>query len=122
MARLSPRWTKPGRGLPPSHRGGPKLPLVNCVQAWRKDKNMEKRIGQVTHYFGRLGVAVLQLSDELKVGDVVHISGHTTDFTQPVESMEIEHQRVDAAGPGSDVALKVSQRVRGGDSIHKVIE
>ena len=83
---------------------------------------MEKRIGRVTHYFGRLGVAVLDLRDGLKVGDVVHILGHTTDLIQQVESMEIEHQKLDQAGPGSNVALKVSQRVRAGDSVHRVTE
>ena len=81
---------------------------------------METRIGRITHYYNRIGVAVLELSDELKVGDVVHIRGHTTDFTQPVESMEIDHQKVDSVGPGSDVALKVVQRVRRGDAVFKV--
>jgi len=83
---------------------------------------MEKCVGQVTHYFSRLGVAVLELCDGLRTGDVVHILGHTTDFTQPVESMEIEHQKLDAVGPSSNVALKVNQKVRRGDSIYKVIE
>jgi len=81
---------------------------------------VEKRIGRVTHYFGRLGVAVLELSDQLKTGETVHILGHTTDFTQRVESMEIEHQKLDVAGPGSDVALKVDQRVRGGDMVYRM--
>lgn len=83
---------------------------------------MEKRIGRVTHYFGRLGVAVLDLNDGLEVGDLVHILGHTTDLIQQVESMEIEHQKLDQVGPGSDVALEVSQRVRAGDSVYKVTE
>lgn len=83
---------------------------------------MEKRIGKVTHYYSRIGVAVLELSDELKVGDVVHISGHTTDFTQRVDSMEVEHQTVQSVGPGADVALKVVERVRKGDAVYKVIE
>ena len=83
---------------------------------------MEKRIGEITHYFSGIGVAVLQLNDELRVGDGVHILGHTTDFVQEIESMEIEHQKVDAVGPGSDVALKVNQKVRSGDAIYKIIE
>lgn len=48
---------------------------------------MEMRIGRVTHYYNRIGVAVLELSDELKVGDVVHIFGHTTGFSRQVESL-----------------------------------
>lgn len=83
---------------------------------------MDTRIGRVTHYYNRIGVAVLELSDELKVGDVVHILGHTTDFTQQVQSMEIEHQKVQSVGPGDDVALKVVKRVREGDAVYKVTE
>ncbi len=83
---------------------------------------MEKRIGRVTHYYTRIGVAVLELEDELKLGDMIHIYGHTTDFTQRVDSMEIEHQKVESVGPGADVALKVVDRVRRGDAVYKVIE
>lgn len=83
---------------------------------------MRMPIGRVTNYYGRIGVAVLDLSDALKVGDVVHILGHTTDFTQRVESMEIEHQKVQSVGPGADVALKVVERVRRGDTIYKVVD
>lgn len=83
---------------------------------------MEIRIGQITHYYNRLGVAVLELSDELKVGDMVHIVGHTTDFSQRVESMEIEHRQVQSVGPAVEAALKVVERVRQGDIIYKVTE
>jgi translation elongation factor EF-1alpha len=83
---------------------------------------MEKHIGQVTHYYGRISVAVLELSGGLKVGDVVHIRGHTTDFTQEVKSMEIEHQKVQSVGPGADVALKVIEQARQGDAVYKVVE
>ncbi len=83
---------------------------------------MEQRIGYVTHYYTRLGVAVLALRDMLKVGDTIHILGHTTDFTQQVESMEIEHQPVQSVRPGAEVALKVVNKVRQGDRVYKVIE
>ncbi len=83
---------------------------------------MEKHIGLVTHYFGRISVAVLKLSGGLKVGDVVHIQGHTTNFTQKVASLEVEHQKVQSVGPGADVALKVVERVRKGDAVYKVVE
>ena len=83
---------------------------------------MEERIGQVAHYYNRIGVAVFELSGGLKVGDIIHIQGHTTDFTQRVESMEVEHQKVQSVGPGADVALKVIERVRKGDAVYKVIE
>lgn len=83
---------------------------------------MEKRIGRVTHFYGRICVAVLELSDELQVGDVIYIRGRSTDFTQEVRSMEIEHQKVQSVGPGADVALQVLKRVHKGDAVFKVVE
>ncbi len=81
---------------------------------------MGTKIGDVTHYFGNIQVAVLGLSAELKVGDHVHFHGASTDFTQEVTSMQVEHENIDSAGPGSDVALKVKERVRAGDEVLKV--
>jgi len=83
---------------------------------------MEIRIGKVTHYFSRLAVAVLELSGELKIGDVIHISGRNTDFTQPVSSMEIDHAQVDIAKPGTQLALKVAEAVHEGDKVYKIVE
>jgi translation elongation factor EF-1alpha len=83
---------------------------------------MEIRIGEVTHYYNHIGVAVLELTGDLKVGDTIHIQGMTTEFTQPVTSLEIEHLKVESVGPGMEVALKVNQRVRRGDRIFKVSE
>jgi putative protease len=83
---------------------------------------MEKEVGQVTHYFNRARVVVLELSGELSVGDSVHILGHTTDFTQQVESLEVEHKKIESAGPGDDVALKVIDRARQGDTVYKVTD
>ena len=83
---------------------------------------MNEKIGKVTHYFGRIKVAVIELSDELKVGDSIHILGHTTDFEQIVRSMEIDHEQVRTVGPGDDVALKVTRMVRKGDEVYKVSE
>ena len=81
---------------------------------------MEKRIGKVTHFYTHLCVAVLELSDELKLGDQIHFLGHITDFTQPVESLEIEHKKIVAAGVGVEVALKVEDYVRVGDEVYKI--
>jgi selenocysteine-specific translation elongation factor len=76
-------------------------------------------IGEVTHYFNKIGVAVLNLSGEIRVGDEIHVTGYTTDFHQEVTSLQIEHQDVDEAHPGDDVALKVIERVRHGDQVFK---
>lgn len=83
---------------------------------------MEKKIGKVTHYYSRIGVAVLNLSEGLQVGDEIHFQGHTTDFTQRVEHMEVNHHPLQSVGPGADVAVKVIARVREGDTVYRVIE
>jgi putative protease len=83
---------------------------------------MEKKIGQITHFYNRISVAVLDLTDTLDIGDKIHISGHTTDFIQNITSMEIDHQKVESAGPEDEVALKVIEPVRNGDSIYKITD
>jgi translation elongation factor EF-1alpha len=83
---------------------------------------MEVRLGEITHYYNRIGVAVLKLSDTIRVGDMINIVGYTTEFTQRVESLEINHQKVESAGPGDDVALKVWDYVRDGDEVFKIVE
>jgi len=79
-----------------------------------------KLIGKVTHYFGNIGVAVLELTDTLKVGDTIRIVGGTTDFTQTVDSIEIEHKKVEEAKKGDSIGLKVSQKVREGYKVYKL--
>jgi translation elongation factor EF-1alpha len=83
---------------------------------------MDIRVGKVTHYYNHISVAVLELTGELKVGEKIHIVGRTTDFHQQVGSMEIEHQKIQSAGPGTDVALKVIESVRKGDVVFKFVE
>jgi putative protease len=83
---------------------------------------MEIEIGKVTHYFDHIRVAVLTLNTSLKLGDMIHFSGHSTDFTQRVGSMEIEHHSVVWVKPGDDVALKVAETVHPHDKVFKVIE
>jgi putative protease len=76
----------------------------------------------VTHYFGRINVAALTIAKSLYVGDTVHILGHTTDLRQKILSMQIEHESVEEAHPGQDVAFKVDRRVRPGDKVFKIAE
>jgi len=75
------------------------------------------QVGEVTHYYGKIGVAVLALTEVLRVGDAVHLLGHATDFRQRVASLQIEHQPVAEAGPGQEVALKVERRVHPHDKL-----
>ena len=83
----------------------------------------EKRIGVVTHYFGKITVAIIKIEEEgLKVGDTIRIKGHTSDFTQEVQSMELEHKTVQEANVGESIGIKVSEHVREGDAVYKVLE
>lgn len=79
----------------------------------------EEAIGTVTHYFSHLSVAAVNLSDKLRVGDRIHIQGHTTDLAQTVDSLQIDRAAVAEAGPGDDVALKVTDHVREHDRIFR---
>ncbi|HUO43333.1 MAG TPA: EF-Tu/IF-2/RF-3 family GTPase [Burkholderiales bacterium] len=79
------------------------------------------RIGVVTHYFGHLSVAVIKIEQgTLRVGDAIHIKGHTTDFNQRVQSLQVEHQPVSEVGRNDDFGIKVTDHVREGDVVYKV--
>ncbi|NIM95527.1 MAG: hypothetical protein GTO18_17660 [Anaerolineales bacterium] len=80
------------------------------------------RIGEVTHFFGKINVAVVDLKEELKIGDPVHFLGRNTDFRQTVTSMEVEHEPISVGEAGSEVAMKVVQRVRRGDKLFLLTE
>lgn len=80
-----------------------------------------KQIGTVTHFYNRICVAVIELTDEIKIGDTIHFLGRSTDFRQDVISLQIEHEQVEVAGQGGEVALKVDQRVRRGDKVYKLM-
>ena len=80
-----------------------------------------ERIGVVTHYYNHLSVATLRLeSSTLRVGDVIHIRGHTTDFSQKVESLEVNHALATEVGPNDDFGLKVVGPAREHDVVYKV--
>ncbi len=81
----------------------------------------EERVGFVTHYYGHLSVAAIRLeSGSLRVGDTIRFLGHTSDFRQRVESMQIEHQPVTEAGKRQEIGLKVTEHAREGDEVYKV--
>lgn len=80
-----------------------------------------KLVGEVTHYYNKIGVAVLDLVGALKLGDNIRIVGGVdTDFTQTVESMEIGHRKVEEVKAGDDVGLKVNQIAREGYKVYIV--
>jgi len=80
----------------------------------------EEEIGRVSDYFARIGVAGIDLTGKLRVGDTIHVKGHTTDLELVVESMQVEHDQVEEAGPGDKIGIKVQDRCRGGDVVYKV--
>lgn len=80
----------------------------------------EKEIGKVIHYYTHLGVAIIKLKDSLKNGDKIHVKGATSDFTQTVNSMQIEHDQIEEAKKGQAIGLKVKEHAREHDIVYKV--
>jgi len=83
----------------------------------------EEKIGVVIHYWSQLSVAGVRLTGgELKVGDTIRVRGHTSDFTQHVESMHIGTETVDAARAGDEVGIRINELAREHDEVFKVTE
>jgi len=83
----------------------------------------EVKIGVVSHYFNQIQVAAIDLTDgDLNQGDTIHVLGKTSDFTQKVDSMQIEHEPVDRAVKGDSVGVKMAEPVRVHDEVYKVVE
>jgi putative protease len=78
------------------------------------------KVGKITHYYNKIGVAVVELTDTLRVGDTIKISGHGRDFTQVVNSMQVEHEQIQEAKKKQAVGLKVDQEVKEGDEVFRV--
>jgi len=109
-------WIEPGRfpfGEPV---------LLSHVSPVRKEPAMpEQQIGRVTHYFGHIQVAAIEITEGiLRVGDTIHIKGHTTDFTQTIDSMQIDKKPVQEAAAGQTIGLKVQDHVRPHDLVFKI--
>ncbi len=86
------------------------------------EESEEMQIGKVSHYFTKIGVAVVEVTDgSIKVGDTIHIKGHTTNFKQKVHSMQIEQDKIDIAEPGQSIGLKVEEPVRAHDVVYKSV-
>ncbi len=82
---------------------------------------MEKQlIGQVTHFFSKISVAIIQLEEPLKAGERIAVVGATTDLEQVVKSMQVEHEKIEEAKAGDLVGLKTKEKVREGDAVYKL--
>jgi len=82
----------------------------------------KKLIGVISHFYPKISVAVIDLEDTLKVGDKISIERTSGSFEQTVESMEIEHEKVEEAGKGQSIGLQVTERTREGAKVYKIIE
>lgn len=83
------------------------------------DKPIGQEIGKITHYFANINVAVISLDKPLSKGDEIHIKGATTDFFQKVDSMQIEHDKIEKAKKGDQIGIKAQDRVRENDKVYK---
>ena len=80
----------------------------------------ETPVGKVEKFFGKIGVAAIRMTGEMKVGDTIRVKGHTTDFEQVVESMQVEHATVEKASAGDEVGIKVKEKVHEHDMVYVV--
>ena len=78
-----------------------------------------REVGRVSHFFGRINVAIIEVTDTISVGDQILIKGPTTDIEQTVDSMEIEHKKVKQVEAGQSIGMKVNARVREKDIVYK---
>jgi putative protease len=82
----------------------------------------KKEVGRISHFFGKIMVAAIKVSDTIRVGDRVSIEGSKTNFEQTIDSMQIENESIEEAKSGDEIGVKVSEKVREGDTVYKVIE
>jgi putative protease len=84
---------------------------------------MEKtEVGKISHFYGKINVAVVDLTNTLKVGDQILIEGPVTSVKQTVDSMQIEHENVEEAKKGQSIGLKVADKVKENDTVYKITE
>jgi hypothetical protein len=96
-------------------------PAPGSIPPVEEPSRHEEAIGVITHYYSHLGVALVQVNKgALRTGDTIHITGHSTDFTQAVASMEYEHRHVDQAEAGQSIGLKVADHAREHDIVYLV--
>ena len=77
-------------------------------------------VGKITHYYDKIGVAVVQIAKPLKAKSTIKISGHDSEFTQVISSMQIEHEQIDLAKKGQSVGIKVDKPVKENDEVYLV--
>ena len=86
----------------------------------KEEKKRGKKIGVVTHYFDNISVAIVKLEDTLAQGEKIRVKGHTTDFEQTADSIQVDHANINEAKSGDEIGMKVSDKTREGDEVFKV--
>jgi putative protease len=97
----------------------PAKKVLKKASAKKPAVKKEKKVGKVTHVFGQIKVAIVKVSGDIKLGDVLHIKGGTSDFDQKVVSMQIDHKKITKAKKGDVIGLKVAKKVREGAEVFK---
>jgi putative protease len=122
-AKKTTKAKRPIKAMPAGRqaRKGKKAIKAKRVIKAKKVKG-EKVLGLVDHYFGHISVAAIRVKAPFQVGDVIHIKGHTTDFTQKIDSMQIEHESVVKVKKGDDIGIKVKDHVREHDVVYLAAE
>lgn len=85
----------------------------------KKEEKMGAEVGKITHFYSKLGVGIVELTDTLKTGDQIKINGHSTDIEQSVDTIQIDHKDVPEANKGDVIGIKVTDKVREGDKVYK---
>lgn len=96
-----------------------RMPKVEIGKHIMPDNKKPKSIGVVTHYYGKLGVAIVKFNQEFSRGSRLRFFGATTDFEETVNSIEYDHKSIETAKKGQEVGIKVSQKVREGDEVYE---
>jgi len=82
----------------------------------------EKKIGKITHFFDNISVGIIELEDQIKIGDKVRFQGSTTNFEQEITSMQYDHKDIQSAEKGQEVGIKTNDKVREGDEVYLIEE
>ncbi len=119
MAKKRVKKTKKAKRAVKALKGKKAIKRKTAVKAVKaKPEAKEKVLGKVDHFFSKISVAAIKVSAPFKVGDVIHVKGHTTDFVQRVDSIQIEHQNVAKVKKGDDIGIKVKEFVRQHDMVY----
>lgn len=106
------------RATKPAKKSNQKDPIL----PWRAPLPGEKYVGVVDDFYAQIGVITLNLEGALKVGDQIHVRGHTTDHVQTVGSMQVEHKSIQSAASGAGVGIKLDNVARKGDYVYRISE